>query len=550
MRTPKLVTVLHRAPEGPAALAERLARIPADRRHRLVVAWPGAASATPTGALRAARDAGFARVRLAAPATEFGEAALREGAAAGLNELEIRGPGAAPWETVRSLRSAGALAFVTLARGDRELSAANPCDADELAIQAESRPSPTLAARLGDIAAAGTFRRLSVRGLPLCAVPGLAEDRVVSNALTADGDTGVLDLPSEDPERAYFAPCTRCALALACDGIPAPAFRDGGAADRLTLRAFGHAATMDVALAPPGFGARLHPAGFLSGKVHLLGVLAGARTCGRIVVGHDDLERERARLQRLGLRTAVVTTSAAPADTDPGTTSDPGTAIHLFFSRDDSADRAADLERRFSAAEAGRGGMGANVFAHDLGRLLGYPDCCIEAFAAAGKDASTADLLAAAQARSASFDWRLNCVDPRSPVTLIPHLPCRFDCAPSVALADRVLAALPALFPFLGGATRRLLSRTALLFDNDVALFDGTADADGLGISYRSVDAPLARPGVPGSSARDAWLGAAIPSFAAGSRLRLEGTAVHVSGSQGSRTLVPGRSTPRLLPFG
>ncbi|MBK9030457.1 MAG: hypothetical protein IPL61_03800 [Myxococcales bacterium] len=87
-----------------------------------------------------------------------------------------------------------------------------------------------------------------------------------------------------------------------------------------------------------------------------------------------------------------------------------------------------------------------------LGAALGFPTCCVEAFVARiarGADvlASGAraheDFIAASEAatRSRRLDARAN-VFARDHVSgWLSHVPCAFDCAPSLAYADRVIAA-------------------------------------------------------------------------------------------------------------
>jgi hypothetical protein len=482
---------------------------------------------------------------------ELSAGGLRDAVRAGANELEVPAGGDVPWESIRPLRQAETLRFVTvrvdpLASPDRD--GANPCDADEVCLDATQAlgggmplgdAAAWLSARLRALAPA--FRRVAIRGLPPCLVRGLDPAAVIANAIEARGTPPALDVRFEDPRRVYAAPCGRCGLALACDGLPWDALRrgTGGAA---TLRAFGTEETATVRLSPEGFADRRHPAGQLAGKVHVLGVLVGARPCGRMVLSPAEAERQQALLCRLGLEVAVLGPAEVPHDEDPGATADPRAAAHVFFSRDAGVARAAaDLERTF-ATGAGTGAMQPDAFAREMGRRLGYPGCCVEAFVAAGPAATTADLLRAAHARSRSFDWRLDVLDPRSPVTLVPHVPCRFDCAPSVALAERVLAALPALSPFLDRAAARLLGRTALLAGDDALFLDAPADASGV-VAAEAPDAAACRGSAP--------VGAAVASV-----LALLGGASQVGvGPDGAMARTGGRRAGvlpgdvRLFPF-
>ena len=84
--------------------------------------------------------------------------------------------------------------------------------------------------------------------------------------------------------------------------------------------------------------------------------------------------------------------------------------------------------------------------------LYGYPPCCVETFLAAqaavlepGVTDDARWLLQAVQ-RSQRFDARLNVWGPGE-ATLVSHLPCRFDCPPSLDLALVIEARLAALSP-------------------------------------------------------------------------------------------------------
>jgi hypothetical protein len=93
-----------------------------------------------------------------------------------------------------------------------------------------------------------------------------------------------------------------------------------------------------------------------------------------------------------------------------------------------------------------------------LGAALGFPPCCVEAFVA--RIARGADVLARggrahedfiaaseAAARSRRLDARANVFARDRAPGWLSHVPCAFDCAPSLAYADRVIAAYRAHDP-------------------------------------------------------------------------------------------------------
>ncbi len=537
--TPRLVTVLRAPPAGtPEAL---LQSIPADRRDRLTIAWPGAARTPPLGLVAAARRAGFSRVRLFGPASEMTGAMLRRAVDAGLDEVEVLLDGEGPWQMLRDLRAAGRLAYVllrqaSLDRGGESPDPSNPCGADAFVLEVpDSGPLPGDGRRL-DIASS-RFRRLAVRGWPLCAFPSLAEDRILSNALLAAADVPAaagdgepwLRVPFETPSRVFTEACGGCRLALACDGIPAAALASGPGGS-LRVQPFGPGNACDVPLEPEGIAARCHPSSFLSGRVHVLGVSSGCRPCGRIVVDESDAARQVTLLENQGLRTAEVPVPAALKDRDAGAGARGAGLHHVFFSKGDEARAAADLVVRFAQSQEGGSALDPAEFSRSLGSLLGYPRCCVEAFTAAGPDATTSSLLRAAHRRSEAFHWQLNVLDPVSPFTLLPHLPCRFDCPESLAMASRLASVLDDVFPFLAGAARRALGRPWLWWDasRGVAL-EGPADADAAGAACHLPDSPLQRSGIRPDAAARSFLHRVLPILEVADHLRLDGSTVRVS---------------------
>ena len=91
-----------------------------------------------------------------------------------------------------------------------------------------------------------------------------------------------------------------------------------------------------------------------------------------------------------------------------------------------------------------------------LGALYGYPACCVEAFIDAHRETLTFVAprvgdnfvaIARAAARSARFDARLDTLDGaalQAQPSPLRHLPCRFDCAASLALGAALGGPRPA----------------------------------------------------------------------------------------------------------
>ncbi|MBK7830399.1 hypothetical protein [Nannocystis sp.] len=109
-------------------------------------------------------------------------------------------------------------------------------------------------------------------------------------------------------------------------------------------------------------------------------------------------------------------------------------------------------------------------YTRELGLRLGYPECCVAAFAAqvrAGHPRSAArqphpDYLHARLAWTPRPDWRLNCLLLRQHARLVSFAACRFDCPAALAQAEALRALLaqhaPAELPVLEAMLRRPLA--------------------------------------------------------------------------------------------
>lgn len=118
-----------------------------------------------------------------------------------------------------------------------------------------------------------------------------------------------------------------------------------------------------------------------------------------------------------------------------------------------------------------------------LGRALGYPSCCVEAFVDADghDDRSLLARLppAAAPVAPALTVW-LN-----QPLALVSHVPCSLTCAPTIALAAALLDELERAAPGFAAAWRALAARVHVLDHHGRGLaLAGTGElADGLTIT-------------------------------------------------------------------
>ena len=175
--------------------------------------------------------------------------------------------------------------------------------------------------------------------------------------------------------------------------------------------------------------------------------------------------------------------------------------VELYLARDPAlARRAATLQ----ADDPSR-------HADELGALLGYPRCCVRAFAAqAGRgDNSLNRYLAAARtdaADPAPWPWQLNELHLR----LIAFYPCSYRCPAARAVADATVAAIARVHPTAPAALAAALTTTVLYLDHDHQLW--LAGAEGAAaIRYRAVAAIGTGRALP----------ALARAFAAGDHLRV-----------------------------
>ena len=156
--------------------------------------------------------------------------------------------------------------------------------------------------------------------------------------------------------------------------------------------------------------------------------------------------------------------------------------IELYVSKERGlAERAAQLQAE--------GDPSAGV--HELGALMGYPPCCVEAFAALPDRSNNTAHRYAAAGRTGAGPWPA----PLSNlfVVLLPWFVCRYDCAASGQRAEGALAALEAAHPGARARLEAALGRPVLYFTHDhQVVLDGEALQDGaaLRVRYRTAARP------------------------------------------------------------
>ncbi len=131
--------------------------------------------------------------------------------------------------------------------------------------------------------------------------------------------------------------------------------------------------------------------------------------------------------------------------------------VELYVSRDPALSKEAVRVQALGDPSAGL---------RDMGRLMGYPPCCVEAFATQEDRANNTWNRYGTFARTRSggpWAWELAnlfCM-------LVPFYPCRYDCPAALHWARRVVAEMDRAHPGVAQGLQRSLARPVLYFDHD-----------------------------------------------------------------------------------
>jgi hypothetical protein len=144
--------------------------------------------------------------------------------------------------------------------------------------------------------------------------------------------------------------------------------------------------------------------------------------------------------------------------------------VELYVSRD------ASLAREAAALQAEGDPSGSLVA---LGRLMGYPDCCVAAFAAQpDRSNNSRNRYASAAGTVAAERWPWALANLHA--VLAPFYPCRYDCPVALDWVEAALGAMEAAHPGTREALAAYQGRPVLYFDHDhQAILDGEAVAEG-----------------------------------------------------------------------
>jgi hypothetical protein len=125
-----------------------------------------------------------------------------------------------------------------------------------------------------------------------------------------------------------------------------------------------------------------------------------------------------------------------------------------------------------------------------LGALLGYPACCVQAFAAQGDRSDDTHTRYAIAARTSFGPGPWPALLDDTALALLPHFACTYRCERSREQAEALLEALRDEHPELRDAVTRYLGGPVLYFDQDHQLrFDGEV-SEGMAVRYRAVSMP------------------------------------------------------------
>lgn len=174
--------------------------------------------------------------------------------------------------------------------------------------------------------------------------------------------------------------------------------------------------------------------------VEWLALAAGLKPAIRIAASAIEASRVAEHFQRLG---AAVVTARGPV----GVHRHEHTLLYVARTAGDAQSLRA-AERPLLAAHLPA--RDKSYYAGQLGLRLGYPRCCVDAFAArvlrgpgklrpGDRDSFHEDYVAARDALAPRPDWRLNNLLLRHHLRLVTFEPCRYDCAAALAIAEPLL---------------------------------------------------------------------------------------------------------------
>jgi hypothetical protein len=276
-----------------------------------------------------------------------------------------------------------------------------------------------------------------------------------------------------------------------------------------------------------------------SGQAEELALVAGLRPMLRQRLRPAELELTRSIAERFRLHVKIA----------------PGLYGEGRDGRDEQVDADSDAsERAFRTVLIGRDparverAMACEVERDDLelGRLLGYPRCCVEAFVAAKPPRANADLHASSARRTTGrFAPRLNMLD-LAVFHFVSWSPCSFGCELSLRYADSIATLLDRRHSGFRVQIDEALGAHRLLLTDEVQVsMRGTFDGTSVRIEHAWPTACDRHPSATLGEEPGEAIGRILALVRAARVLSIEGKSLRLDGE---RIELP--AAPLLLPFG
>jgi hypothetical protein len=225
------------------------------------------------------------------------------------------------------------------------------------------------------------------------------------------------------------------------------------------------------------------------GQADEIALRAGFRPLIRELLTAADMPAAVTRFERAGFNCVVAPRvygpthdgwDATPQDFDE---SSPHARRALFIGREAGRARAAAELELVKSADADR----------EMGRLLGYPRCCVERFVNASHHRKNLEVYRAAlDATGGVLAPRLNMLD-LGIFHYLSFFPCSFDCAMALRYANAIAQTLVRVYPaFVGAIDAALALHRVVLLDEVQLCIDGRRVGDVLEIE-RTLPAAMFR---------------------------------------------------------
>lgn len=191
--------------------------------------------------------------------------------------------------------------------------------------------------------------------------------------------------------------------------------------------------------------------------------------------------------QAFGLEYAP-TTRAAGKPYSAADASDPGDSVHVAIARSRQQAQETAALAWYPLVVDNRVTYKPRIDFRRLGAAFGYPKCCVDFFME-HNDWPRQNNLAESAKASRSFSWKANCIIKNTSLMLIFHMPCAFDCQPTLNYTEGVLAEMRKFDPRLVARIESFAKQTFLVVSERLSFTLSGARQQGDGrVAYRSAD--------------------------------------------------------------